>query len=308
VTVPADATGPVMDRTARAVISELLARDVTPVLRRHGFAGRGRNYRRVLPGRQELVTVEPHRWNGRHGGGFTVNLGVFLDDLDAFVSPAPRPEPPDEHQCHLRSGVGDTDPGQHWWTFDAASDLPALGAVVRRAVQEQALQDFERLRTDAGVLAWVRRAPLPHGTHGLRHVYLAATAGAPDLAQRWLDGILAAAAPGLVPREAARFAARLGLTCPPPADSPAVTAVFVSAADTPPQERDATVRELIDKLDAHMTELRRDAPGAYHTVTRDGLTCTADFYGADAEDLLRPLRRAFAKLSPRFAALTWRVR
>jgi hypothetical protein len=45
---------PAMDHSAKAVISELLARDVTPVLRRHGFAGRGRTFRRVGTGRQEL--------------------------------------------------------------------------------------------------------------------------------------------------------------------------------------------------------------------------------------------------------------
>lgn len=65
-----------MDRPAKAVISELLARHVTPLLERHGFTGRGRTYRRVLADRQELLTVEPHRWNTRHGGAFTIHLGV----------------------------------------------------------------------------------------------------------------------------------------------------------------------------------------------------------------------------------------
>ncbi|MEV4508605.1 DUF4304 domain-containing protein [Dactylosporangium sp. NPDC049525] len=302
-----------MDRSAKAVISDLLARDVTPLLKRHGFAGRGRNYRRTLADRQELLTVEPHRWNTRHGGAFTITLGVFLTGLDAFVSPAPPAAPPEEHECHLRRGIGDTDPGQHWWTFDAATDLPALGAEVRHAVQEHALGAFERLRTDAGVLAWVRGAPLPHGDLGLRHVYLAAGAGAPDLAQRWLDEIVAAAdpGPGPLPREAARFAARLGLTCPPPSDAPTLTAVFRGAADSPPHAADDAVLHLVYKLDQHLTELRRDRPDAgrlYHTVTRDGLTCTADFYGAGAEELLRPLRRAFAKLSGEFAEITWQAR
>ncbi|WP_327011706.1 DUF4304 domain-containing protein [Dactylosporangium sp. NBC_01737] len=188
--VPPDRSGPVMDRSAKAVISDLLARDVTPVLRRHGFTGRGRNFRRTLADRQELLTVEPHPWNTRHGGAFTVTLGVFLADLDGFVSPAPPAEPPEDYQCHLRRGIGDTDPGHHWWTFDAASDLAALGTEVRHAVQQDALGHFERLRTGAGVLAWVRGAPLPFGALGLRHVYLAATAGAPALAQQWLDGIV----------------------------------------------------------------------------------------------------------------------
>lgn len=75
-----------------------------------------------------------------------------------------------------------------------------------------------------------------------------------------------------------------------------------------PQEPDEAVRQLADKLDRHLTELRTGRPDAdatrlYHTLTRDGPVCTADFYGAAAEDLLRPLRRAFAKLSPQFAEI-----
>jgi hypothetical protein len=295
---PPDQTGPVMDCSAKAVISELLARDVTPVLKRQGFAGRGRNYRRTLADRQELLTVEPHRWNSRHGGAFTIHLGVFLHDLDAFVALVPPPEPPDGHQCHLRRGSD-----LHWWTFDAATDLRSLGADVGLAVQD--LSWFDEVRTGAGVLAWVRHTPLPYGVLGLRHVYLAATAGAPDLAQEWLSGIVADAPPGPLPREAARFAARLGLDCPPPADSPALTAVFRTAPD---QDGTEAVRQLVDKLDAHLIELRRDHAAAYHTLARDGLTCTAGFYGATAEEFLRPLRRAFAKLSPEFAEITWQAR
>lgn len=306
-----------MDRTSKAVISQVLADAVTPVLKRHGFARRGRNFRRLRDGRQELLTVEPHRWNDRHGGAFTINLGVFIDELGAFESPAPPAEPPDEHGCHLRclggsppEPAGDNPP-RGWWGFDAGTDLTALGAEVREWVQGPALGCFDRLATDAGVLAWVRRHPVPGALPGLRHVFLAASAGDPALAQDWLDGIVAAAPdPGQVRREAARFAARLGLACPAPSDIPTLTAVFRSAAGTPPQERDAAVRELVYKLDQHLIELRANHPGGYpswlyHTVTRDGLTCTADFYGAGAEELLRPLRRAFAKLSGRFAELTF---
>ncbi|GAA3217450.1 DUF4304 domain-containing protein [Dactylosporangium siamense] len=292
---PPDETKPAMDRSAKAVISELLARDVTPVLRRQGFAGRGRNYRRTLPDRQELLTVEPHRWNSRHGGAFTIHLGVFLHDLDAFVALVPPSEPPDEHQCHLRR------PGSHWWTFDAATDLRSLGADAGRAVQD--LSWFDELRTDAGVLAWVRGTPLPYGVLGLRHVYLAATAGAPDLAQEWLSGIVADAPPGPLPREAARFAARLGLDCPPPVDAPALTAMFRTAPD---QDGVSAVRHLVDKLEQHLRELRLEHPAAYHTLARDGHTCTAGFYGATTEEFLRPLLRAFAKLAPSFADVTWR--
>jgi hypothetical protein len=299
-TTPPDESKPAMDRSPKAVISELLARDVTPVLKRHGFAGRGRNYRRSRPGRQELITVEQHRWSTRHGGAFTIHLGIFLDGLAAALSPAPPPEPPDEHECHIRTG-------RDWWTFDAGTDLAALGTEVRDWVQGHALGHFDTMTTDPGLLAWLRGTPLPPGTSGLRHVYLAATAGAPDLAQRWLDGIAAATTdPGPERRETARFAALLGLACPAPTDVPSL---IVRLRVAPAQDRDDAVRHLAFKLDQHLRELRLSRPDErttppYHTLTCDGPACTAEFYGADAEALLRPLRRAFAKLSTQFTDIT----
>ncbi|MEU0562916.1 DUF4304 domain-containing protein [Dactylosporangium sp. NPDC006015] len=290
---------PAVDRTAKAVISELLARDVVPVLKRHGFAGRGRNFRRTREGRQELVTVEPHRWNDRHGGAFAIDLGVFIDALDAAESPVPPAEPPARHECHLHVGSG------FRWTFDAVTDLRALGASAGEWVLREALPRFDRLATGAGVLDWLRDRTDPPG---LRQVYLAATAGAPELAQAWLDRVVAEAAPWPLPvrREAARFAALLGLRCPPPVDSPTLTVTLRLPHDVPPARQEEALRQLSYKLHQHLTELRAGRPAAqaatlYHALRRDGLVCTADFYGAPAEDLLRPLRRAFAKLAPQFA-------
>jgi hypothetical protein len=55
--------------------------------------------------------------------------------------------------------------------------------------------------------------------------------------------------------------------------------------------------------DQHVTELRRQRADPYHTLTRDGTGWVADFYGTPAEEFLRPLRRAFAKLAPHFTAV-----
>jgi hypothetical protein len=71
--------------------------------------------------------------------------------------------------------------------------------------------------------------------------------GEPILAQEWLDMLVAdpraetSPDPKMVPsslrREAARIAGRLGLACPPPTDTPALTAVFQVATNTTPQDR-----------------------------------------------------------------------
>ncbi|MFF5228854.1 hypothetical protein [Dactylosporangium sp. NPDC000521] len=43
--------------------------------------------------------------------------------------------------------------------------------------------------------------------------------------------------------------------------------------------------------------------GGPATAGRNGPVCVADFYGATAEEFRRPLRRAFARLAPQFAAI-----
>lgn len=302
---------PPMDRSSKAVISQVLAGGVTPFLKLHGFDRRGRTYDRVRDERRELITVEPQHCN-RYGGSFRISLGVFLPEVDSVLSLYPLQEPPQDYQCHIRRGLDDIEPG--WWEFDAATDRSALGIAVRRQVEHNALEFFDNLSTRAGILAWVRRSRTPARTVGLHGVVLAAYAGEPALAQEWLDMVVAepSPTPNRVRREAARIAARLGLTSPAPTDAPALTAVFRVAADMTPQDRHTAFHHLDYKFRQYVELFRtvlpvEDPAQLYHTAECTTDACTITFYGADPDELPDRLRRAFDRLSDQFADITWHI-
>ena len=272
-----------------------------------------------------MINVQPE-WCNRYGGSFTINLGIFIPEVDAVLSLYPLPAPPQEHECTIRCRIGEVGPDGHtrddrgtdgsrgWWEFDAATDLPALGADVRERVEHHALGFFDNLSTRAGIRAWLRQHPMPARILGPHRVVLAAYAGEPTLAQEWLDLLVADASPGpnRSRREAARIAARLGLACPAPPDTPALTAAFRVAADTTPQDRHSAFHHLDHKFRQYVelwrTVLPVQDPGQlYHVAECSGLTCTITFYGADPQDLVDGLRRAFARLSELFDDITWHV-
>jgi hypothetical protein len=314
-----------MDRSSKAVISQVLADSVTPLLKRHGFDRRGRTYDRARDGRRELINVEPDACN-RYGGSFTINLGIFIPEVDSILSLYPLQAPPQEHECHIRCRTGEVGPDGRmrddkgadawwgWWEFDAATELSALGAEVRQRVEHSALGFFDNLSTRAGILAWLRQHPIPARIPVLHRVVLAAYAGEPALAQQWLDKFAAEASPcpNRVRREAARIAGRLGLACPAPTDAPALTAVFRIAADTTPQDRHSAFHHLDYKFSQYVELFRnvlpvQDPAQLYHTAECTSDACTVAFYGADPDDLLKSLRRAFNRLSEMFADITWQA-
>jgi hypothetical protein len=212
-------------------------------------------------------------------------------------------------RCRLREGAGG-DLSRGWWEFDGHTDLSALGVDVRESVEHNAMGFFDTMATGAGILAWVRRYP----TSWRQEVGLLAYAGEPTVAQEALDKVVAWAplGPNKTRREAARIAGRLGLACPAPTDAPALTAVFRLSTDTTPHDRYRAFNDLDFKLGQYV-ELFRDVfnaedPGQlYHFAECEGFACTVTFYGADPEDLLAGLQRAFARLSNTFADINWQT-
>lgn len=315
-----DATRSTMERSAKAVISQIQADGITPLLKGHGFARRGRRtYDRTRAGRLELINVEPHEWNDRYSGSFTINLGLFIPEVDALASLYPRQEPPQEDDCHVRCRIGDlhddlaTDDRRGWWTFDAHTDLPALGAEVRESVERHGLGFFERTSTRAGLLAWLRRFPPRSGGVFLKQVVLAWYAGGRVLAQEALDAVVDPAnLPNRTRWDAVRIAGKLGLDFPAPTDVPALTVILRLAAHTPPPERYNAFHHLDHKFGEYVKLWRtvlpvEDPTRLYHTVQCTDLSCAVTFYGADPEELLGRLQRAFACLPKHFPGITWRV-
>jgi hypothetical protein len=305
-----------MDRSAKAVISQLLASDVTPVLKPRGFDRRGNTYERVRDGRHELIHIQPNKWNNRYGGSFTMNLGIFIPDVDRIASLYPLREAPREADCQVRCRIGElgrdglpldrasVDPWRGWWEFAAATDLSTLGTELRPWVEHNALRFFDNLSTGTDILARLRLYPAPPERVGLREVALAACLGGPVLAQQALDVVVAAASPGpnRMLRDAARIARRLGLAAPAPTDPPALTAVFQLAAQTPPRECYGAFHHLEYRLGQY------DEPGRlYHTAECTTHACTVTFYGADPEDLAHRLRPAFDSLASLFTGITWQT-
>jgi hypothetical protein len=291
--------------TPKAVISQLLAEHLTPLLKPPGFTRHGRTYYRPRDGRDELVNVQASSHNNRNGGSFTVNLAVFFPDLDRIVSPYPVHGRAEEFNCPIWYRIGRIDPDGRvgdvarkdlWWEFDNQTDLAALGAEVAGYLQ-RALMFFERLGTRAAIRHALRGEEI--GVGDFWKVALAAWAGDRELAQRLLDG----ATGRHEQRRAATIAPRLGLAFEAPAGEQEVVVTFQLREGTAGDRQESLFYSVSNDLDRTLRPTERNY--LFHVAIDHGVAWHAYLYGPDPEDLLAAIRPVIDRYAPDFADVTW---
>jgi hypothetical protein len=105
-------------------IDDALRDHFAPVVRRAGFTGSGRNFRRLDGALVSVVNVQ----GSMAGGQFCINLGVHPV---ALLEGDPRKIK--EYQCLLRSRLAEDGQSDQWWRY--GDDPASLTAAARSAAQ-----------------------------------------------------------------------------------------------------------------------------------------------------------------------------
>ncbi|WP_394537640.1 DUF4304 domain-containing protein [Lysobacter enzymogenes] len=142
-------------------IDSVIAQGLVPLLKAHGFAKSARTFHRQRDGRWHVVNVQASSGNSAGQARFTLNLGLYLPELDALAGNAAVTDKPKEYDCTLRERIGLLMPQarDHWWTLAPDTDADALAADLAQAMSAHGLPWFDAYATAELIAAHFADAP-----------------------------------------------------------------------------------------------------------------------------------------------------
>lgn len=172
---------------AQAVLDQVIAFGLTPLLRPDGFMKARRNFRRQAERCVQVINVQASAWGTAQELKFTINLGVFFPEIHAlktFLQWRPSAAGPTEYQCQCRSRLGELMPAHRddWWTLRAGEDPAGMAAEVGDAVRGFGIPWLESRSTWNGARAVA---------DPIDAVAFAVISGDTDQARRHLGALLA---------------------------------------------------------------------------------------------------------------------
>ena len=100
---------------------------LAPMLRKDGFSGSGRTFRRTSGSWLQVLNVQ----GSRYGGSFAINLAVHPLGIPNALGNNPDPKKITEELCEFRRRLSETETGQ-WWKHDLTEES-MLSAVTEAA-------------------------------------------------------------------------------------------------------------------------------------------------------------------------------
>jgi len=94
---------------AQARLDEVVAKALAPILKEAGYRKSGRTFRRKNGSCVQVVNVQASAWSSADSLKFTVNLGVFFEEVSAanpFWQSKVGEAGPDVWSCHVRERIG----------------------------------------------------------------------------------------------------------------------------------------------------------------------------------------------------------
>jgi hypothetical protein len=107
-------------------IESAIREHFAPLLRADGFAGSGRNFRRLAGDWIHVVNVQ----GSRYGGAFAVNLAVQPISIPDVRGNTPDPKKITEELCEFRRRLSDSEGRQDkWWKHDSTAETMAMAMI-----------------------------------------------------------------------------------------------------------------------------------------------------------------------------------
>jgi len=158
----------------QAEFDQMLAEDVRPLLREHGFAKQSRTFRRRRADVWHLLNFQKSTSSTRAAVKFTVNVCVASDRLRGVSWLPEGTKPPAERECHVRARIGSLVPERTdlWWRLSTPQDRRAVAAEVHNALLEHAIPFLERFPDSKALAAsWHESGGNFYATPGLEPEY-----------------------------------------------------------------------------------------------------------------------------------------
>lgn len=127
----------------QAHFDDLVRSHVRPLLKGHGFAHAGNNFRRRWPDGWHIFNIQRSQWSNRESISFTFNLAVSVDSYAAFRGLDPA-KPPLEYECPIRIRIGRliTEGRDYWWELHDRTLIPFLAREINIHLREAVLPWF----------------------------------------------------------------------------------------------------------------------------------------------------------------------
>ncbi len=127
-------------------IDSVLSGGISPLLQERGFKKKERSFHRRVGDLYHTIHVQASRHNTLNSGKFTLNLGIASPELAELWRDGRAPRNPANPTNSLLSvRIGSLLPGgtARWWEIGPGTDLDALAADLRSALELYALDFFE---------------------------------------------------------------------------------------------------------------------------------------------------------------------
>lgn len=142
-------------------IDAVVAQGLAPLLKSQGFAKAGRSFHRRRGERWQVVNVQASSGNSAAQARFTLNLGLYIPQIEVLAGQPPLQGKPKEYECTLRERIGALMPQarDHWWTLVPDGEPAALATELAEAFAAYGLPWLEGHTDLAEVAASLAEAP-----------------------------------------------------------------------------------------------------------------------------------------------------
>ena len=143
------------------LLNEFIETYITSELKAEGFRKKGTTWNRLNNDIIEVIDVQKGRIKNDGGVDFTINIGLWIEDVWRLCWDKPTLGFVKEEDCFPRFRIGFLLENykakflDKWWVLSEKKDMPTLGAEIRSVLYEKCFPFFKQFNSSSDVLPFV---------------------------------------------------------------------------------------------------------------------------------------------------------
>lgn len=135
------------------MLKELISLYIAPLLKRLGFKKKGSTWNMSRDGFTFVFDIQSKKGSKGDDDSFTINLGVFVDELWRILWDKDAPAFVKEEQCYPRFRLGyllsgfDQKRRDKWWNVESKDQLEEVAQEIEGLINELVVPTFESLKS-----------------------------------------------------------------------------------------------------------------------------------------------------------------